>query len=158
MRIGQGFDAHRFVEGRPLVIGGVTIPYPKGLLAHSDGDVLIHALADALLGAASLGDIGRHFPNRDVHLANIDSRILLRKVWALVDPIYDIIQVDATLLGQEPHFSPFTAQMRHHLAQDLKIALECVSVKATTTDHMGFLGRGEGLAAMAIALVKKKVA
>lgn len=156
MRVGQGFDAHQFVKGRPLIIGGVRIPHQKGLLAHSDGDVLIHAIADALLGAASLGDIGAHFPSTDARLTNLDSRVLLRKVRGLVDVSYDIVNVDSTLLGQEPQFSPFIVEMRHHLAEDLKIASDCVCIKATTTEHMGFLGRGEGLAAIAIVLLKSK--
>lgn len=137
-------------------MGGVTVPYEKGLEAHSDGDVLVHAIADALLGAAALGDIGLHFPNTDPRFAGGDSRVLLRKVQAMIDSSYDVINVDATLLGQEPHFSPFVAKMRVHLAQDLKIELNAVSIKATTTEHMGFLGRGEGLAALAIVLIKSK--
>lgn len=155
MRIGQGFDAHRFIQGRPLIVGGVTIPHPLGLDAHSDGDVLIHAICDALLGAAGLGDIGKHFPNTDPKFSKIDSRILLRKVRLLLCISYKILNLDATLVGEVPHFAPFIAQMQQHLAQDLEIMPDCVSVKATTTEHMGFLGRQEGLAALAVALIEE---
>lgn len=155
MRIGQGFDAHRFIQGRSLIVGGVTIPYPLGLDAHSDGDVLIHAVCDALLGAAALGDIGRHFPDTETTFAQIDSRILLRKIRLLLGSSYKIVNLDATLLGEAPRFAPFIAQMRQHLAQDLEIMSDCVSVKATTTEHMGFLGRQEGLAALAVVLIEE---
>ena len=154
MRIGQGFDAHALVAGRKLVIGGVEIPYEKGLAGHSDADVLIHALCDALLGAAALGDIGAHFPDSDARYKGIDSRRLLREVAALLalSP-YRVVNVDATIIAQAPRMAPHVAAMRANLAQDLGIAVEAVSVKAKTTEKLGFVGRGEGIAAEAVVLI-----
>ena len=154
MRIGHGYDAHRFGAGRPLVLGGVTVPHDQGLLAHSDGDVLIHALCDALLGAAALGDIGRHFPDSSKDYENIDSRILLRKVAALLhEKSLRVGNVDVTVIAQRPKLAPHVAAMRRNLAADLQIGEEQVNIKATTTEGMGFTGRGEGIAAHAVALL-----
>jgi 2-C-methyl-D-erythritol 2,4-cyclodiphosphate synthase len=154
MRVGQGFDAHALVAGRKLVIGGVEIPYEKGLAGHSDADVLIHALCDALLGAAALGDIGAHFPDSDARYKGIDSRRLLREVAALLalGP-YRVVNVDTTIIAQAPRMAPHVAAMRANLAQDLGIAIAAVSVKAKTTEKLGFVGRGEGIAAEAVVLI-----
>jgi 2-C-methyl-D-erythritol 2,4-cyclodiphosphate synthase len=155
MRIGEGYDAHRFEAGRPLVLGGVPVPHDRGLAAHSDGDAVIHALCDALLGAAALGDIGAHFPDSDAAFRNIDSRILLRKVAALLHQKgYKISNVDVTVLAQAPKLAPFIPAMRANLAEDLNIPVDAVSVKATTTENMGFIGREEGIAAHAVALIE----
>ncbi len=154
MRIGHGYDAHRFGPGRPLVLGGVTIPYERGLLAHSDGDVLIHALCDALLGAATLGDIGRHFPDSSKDYENIDSRILLRKVAILVrEQALRVGNVDITVVAQHPKLMPYVPAMRQCLAADLALNQGQVNIKATTTEGMGFTGRGEGIAAHAVGLL-----
>lgn len=154
MRIGQGFDAHRFTPGRPLILGGVKIPFDLGLLAHSDGDVLIHALCDALLGAGALGDIGRHFPDTDPAYRGIESRQLLRLVLQrLARAGLRPVNVDLTLIAEKPKIAPHVEAMRQHLAVDLGLSLQAVNIKATTTEGMGFSGRGEGIAAMAIALV-----
>lgn len=155
MRIGFGFDAHRFAEGRRLVLGGVTIPGDRGLLSHSDGDAVIHALCDALLGAAALGDIGRHFPDSDPALRGIDSRILLGRVVDLVlEHGHRVGNVDVTVLAQAPRLAPHIPAMRETLAGDLRVPVERVSVKATTTDSMGFLGRAEGIAAQVVVLLE----
>lgn len=154
MRIGHGYDAHRFGPGRPLVLGGVTIPYERGLLAHSDGDVLIHALCDALLGAAALGDIGRHFPDSSKDYENIDSRILLRKVAVLMrGQSLRIGNIDITVIAQHPKLMPYVAAMRQCLAADLTVHEDLINIKATTTEGMGFTGRGEGIAAHAVTLL-----
>jgi len=154
MRIGQGFDAHRFATGRRLVLGGVEIPHGEGMLAHSDGDVAIHALCDALLGAAALGDIGRHFPDSSAEYKDADSRILLRRVVALLsDRGFRVGNADITLIAQRPKLAPFIDTMRDRLAADLGVAVERVGVKATTTERMGFTGRGEGIAALAVVLL-----
>ena len=155
MRVGQGFDAHALVAGRKLIIGGVEIPHDKGLAGHSDADVLIHALCDALLGAAALGDIGAHFPDTDARYKGIDSRRLLREVAALLARNrYRVVNVDATVIAQAPRMAPHIPAMRANLAADLGIAVEAVSVKAKTTEKLGFVGRGEGIAAEAVALIK----
>jgi 2-C-methyl-D-erythritol 2,4-cyclodiphosphate synthase len=155
MRIGQGFDAHALVAGRKLVIGGVEIPHDKGLAGHSDADVLIHALCDALLGAAALGDIGAHFPDSDARYKGIDSRRLLREVAALLARNrYRVVNVDATVIAQAPRMAPHIAAMRANLASDLGIEVEAVSVKAKTTEKLGFVGRGEGIAAEAVVLIE----
>ena len=157
MRVGQGFDAHRFREGGRLVLGGVAIPYPRSLEAHSDGDVLVHALCDALLGAAGLGDLGRHFPDTDASLTGIDSRILLRKVVVLIGSQgLSIANVDLTVVAQEPRIAPFIETMRETIATDLQTQASAVNVKATTTEHLGFTGRGEGIAAFAVALLNEQ--
>ena len=157
MRIGHGYDAHAFITGRPLVLGGVTIPHDKGLAAHSDGDAVIHALCDALLGAAALGDIGKYFPDTDRKFKNIDSRILLRKVAELLAKEgYTISNVDITILAQAPKLAPHIDTMRKNLAEDLKTAMNNVSIKATTTERMGFVGREEGIAVYTVALLAQR--
>lgn len=154
MRIGHGYDAHRLVEGRPLVLGGVQIPFDRGLAAHSDGDAVIHAICDALLGAAGLGDIGRHFPDSKAELAGVDSRLLLREVVDLLKGHgLRVGNVDATIVAERPRLAPHFQQMREHLAADLGVAVERVNLKGTTTEGMGFPGRGEGIAAHAVALL-----
>jgi 2-C-methyl-D-erythritol 2,4-cyclodiphosphate synthase len=154
IRIGQGIDAHAFQPGGRLVLGGVEIPHDAGLAAHSDGDVLLHALCDALLGAAALGDIGRHFPPGDPEYRGIDSRILLRRVLELVtDAGYHVINTDITLVAEAPRMGGHTPPRRGNIATDLGIDAGCVSVKATTSERMGFTGRGEGIAAFAVVLI-----
>ena len=154
MRIGQGFDVHQLVAGRKLIIGGVEISYELGLLGHSDADVLLHAVCDALLGAAALGDIGRHFADTDAKFKNIDSRILLREVARLVaNAGFRIGNVDATIIAQAPKMAPHITQMVENIASDLGIAMNAVNVKATTTEKLGYTGRGEGIAAQAVALL-----
>jgi 2-C-methyl-D-erythritol 2,4-cyclodiphosphate synthase len=154
MRIGQGFDAHALVAGRKLVIGGVQIPHDKGLAGHSDADVLIHAVCDALLGAAGLGDIGKHFPDSDARFKGIDSRKLLREVARLLkERGLTVANVDATIIAQAPKMAPHIPAMRANLAADLGIAADAVNIKAKTTEKLGFVGRGEGIAAEAVALV-----
>jgi 2-C-methyl-D-erythritol 2,4-cyclodiphosphate synthase len=154
MRIGQGFDVHALVAGRKLVIGGVTLPYERGLAGHSDADVLLHAICDALLGAAALGDIGRHFPDSDSRYQGVDSRVLLRAVRGLTQR-YRILNVDATLIAQAPRMAPHIAAMVANIAADLDVAATAVNVKATTTDGLGFTGRGEGIAAQAVVLIEE---
>jgi len=154
MRVGHGYDAHRFAEGRRLVLGGVDVPGERGLAAHSDGDVAIHALCDALLGAAALGDLGKNFPDTSAEYENIQSRILLRSVATrLAEYGYKIMNVDLTIVAEAPRLAPYIEQMRENLAGDLRIDVSDVSVKATTTEGMGFTGRGEGIAAHAVALL-----
>ena len=154
MRVGQGYDVHQLVEGRKLTIGGVEIPYEKGLLGHSDADVLLHAISDALLGAAALGDIGRHFSDADAKFKNIDSRILLRETLHLVrEQGYRVGNVDATIIAQAPKMAPHIFQMVDNIAADLRIERSAVNVKATTTEMLGFAGRGEGIAAQAVVLL-----
>ncbi|MGH8608183.1 MAG: 2-C-methyl-D-erythritol 2,4-cyclodiphosphate synthase [Gammaproteobacteria bacterium] len=154
MRIGHGYDAHRLVAGRRLVLGGVTIPHERGLLGHSDGDALIHAVCDALLGAAGLGDIGRHFPDSQPALSRIDSRILLRRTLGLIEALgFEVANVDATVVAQEPKLAPYFAAMRENLAADLGVDPGQVNLKGTTTEGMGFEGREEGIAAHAVALL-----
>jgi 2-C-methyl-D-erythritol 2,4-cyclodiphosphate synthase len=154
MRIGQGFDVHQLVTGRKLIIGGVDIPYEKGLLGHSDADVLLHAICDALLGAAALGDIGKHFADTDAKFKDIDSRILLRDVMAKIAAAgYRVGNVDATIIAQAPKMAPHIPQMAANIAADLGIALNAVNVKATTTEKLGYAGRGEGIGAQAVALL-----
>ena len=155
MRIGHGYDVHRFGVGDAIVVGGVTIPYSHALEAHSDGDVLIHAICDALLGAIAAGDIGKHFPDTDPANAGIDSRVLLRRVLALVEQGgWRLANLDCTLIAQAPRMSPHIPAMRDNLAADLKAAPDCISVKATTTEQLGFTGRGEGIAAHAMVLLE----
>ena len=156
MRIGQGYDAHRFEDGSRLVLGGVAIEHAQGLKAHSDGDVLIHALCDALLGAAGLGDIGRHFPDTDAAYAGVDSRVLLRKIVGRLHLAgFRVGNVDVTAVAQRPRLSPYIEAMRGRLAADLRVEVCRVNVKATTTEGMGFTGRGEGIAAYAVALLEE---
>lgn len=154
IRIGNGFDVHRFAAERRLVICGVEIPYTMGLLGHSDADVALHALADALLGAAAMGDIGKHFPDTDPQFAGADSRILLRAVVSLLrGQGFRIGNTDITIIAQAPKMLPYIEQMRSNIAEDLNIPIDRVSVKATTTEHLGFTGRKEGIAAQATALI-----
>lgn len=154
MRIGQGFDVHQLAEGRKLIIGGVDIPYSKGLLGHSDADVLLHAICDALLGAAALGDIGKHFSDTDAKYKNIDSRILLRDTLHLVrEAGWRVGNLDATIIAQKPKMAPHIPQMVANIAADLRIEKGAVNVKATTTEELGYTGRGEGIAAQAVVLL-----
>jgi len=156
IRIGHGFDVHALVENRKLIIGGVDIPFELGLAGHSDADVLLHAICDALLGAAGLGDIGRHFPDTDAAFAGIDSRILLRRVAEQLQARgWRVGNVDATLIAQAPKMAPHIARMTAHIADDLGVALDRVNVKATTTEKLGFTGRGEGIAAEAVCLIER---
>jgi 2-C-methyl-D-erythritol 2,4-cyclodiphosphate synthase len=153
-RIGNGFDVHAFVTGRPLVIGGVIVPHGRGLAGHSDADVLLHAIADAMLGALALGDLGRHFPDTDPAWKDADSRRLLREVAAMAaTQRYRIGNVDATVIAEAPKLAPFIEAMRNNLAADLGCDVASVSVKATTTDRLGFAGRSEGIAALATVLL-----
>lgn len=155
MRVGFGFDAHPLVEGRALVLGGVAIPFEAGLSGHSDGDVLTHAIMDALLGAASLGDKGLHFPSSEEQYRDISSLILLERTGGLVqDGKWRVVNVDATMLAQRPVLAPYIESMKHNISAALSIPKSDVSIKATTTDYLGFVGRGEGLAAFAVALVE----
>jgi 2-C-methyl-D-erythritol 2,4-cyclodiphosphate synthase len=155
-RIGQGFDVHQLVEGRPLIIGGVSIPYEKGLLGHSDADVLLHAIADACLGAIAEGDIGKHFPDTDESYKDADSAVLLQHVWNLVSERgYKLVNVDCTIIAQKPKMAPYIPQMRERIAALLEGDLSQVNVKATTTEKLGFTGRGEGIAAQAVVLLQK---
>jgi 2-C-methyl-D-erythritol 2,4-cyclodiphosphate synthase len=157
IRIGTGFDVHQLVAGRALVIGGVTIAYEKGLLGHSDADVLLHAISDALLGAAALGDIGKHFPDSDASYKGADSRVLLRSVVkTLFANGYAVGNIDSTIIAQAPKMAPHIGIMRANIAADCDIALDCVSVKATTTEKLGFTGRGEGIAAEAVVLIVRR--
>ena len=154
MRIGQGFDVHALVAGRKLIIGGVDIAHDKGLDGHSDADVLLHALCDALLGAAALGDIGRHFPDTDSRYKNADSRMLLREVSRLVQEAnYRIVNIDATIIAQAPKMAPHIPAMVNNIAADLGLSRGQVNVKATTTERLGYTGRGEGIAAEAVVLL-----
>src|SRR5581483_5334468 len=154
MKIGQGFDVHALVARRPLILGGVNIPFEKGLAGHSDADVLLHALCDALLGAAGLGDMGRHFPDSDPAYAGADSRVLLREVARLVARQgYKVVNVDSTIIAQLPKMAPHVPAMIANIAADLGVAAAQVSVKARTTEYLGFVGRGEGIAAEAIVLL-----
>lgn len=154
MRIGHGFDVHALVLGRPCIIGGVNVPYAKGLDGHSDADVLLHAICDALLGAAALGDIGQHFPPTDARFKDIDSRQLLRHVLALLhERGYKVVNIDSTVICELPKLSPHTMQMRALIAADCQVSLDAINVKATTTEKLGFTGRGEGIAAEAVCLI-----
>ncbi len=155
MRVGQGFDVHRLVAGRRLVVGGVEIAHDKGLLGHSDADVLLHAICDALLGAAALGDIGKHFPDSDPAFKDIDSRALLRHVVKLLaDRGRRVVNVDATIIAEAPRMAPHIPRMVANIAADIGIEPHYVNVKATTTEQLGFTGRGEGIAAQAVCLVE----
>lgn len=154
IRIGQGFDVHQLVVGRKCIIGGVEIPHEKGLDGHSDADVLLHAICDALLGAAALGDIGKHFPPTDIHYKGIDSRELLRHVRQLLqENKYQVGNVDATVIAEAPRLRPYVDRMRENIAHDLEVNLDAINIKATTTEKLGFAGRGEGIAAEAVCLI-----
>lgn len=155
LRVGQGFDVHAFAAGRKLIIGGVEISHPVGLLGHSDADVLLHAICDALLGAAGLGDIGQHFSDQDAGFKDIDSRVLLR---AVKDKLrvrdFDVVNVDATIIAQAPRMAPYIADMIANIAGDLDVTENAINIKATTTERLGFTGRGEGIAAQAMCLIE----
>lgn len=154
--VGQGFDVHQLVEGRPCIIGGVTIPYEKGLLGHSDADVLLHTISDAILGALALGDIGRHFPDTDPAFKDADSLVLLKRVWEMVkERGYRLGNLDATIIAQKPKMAPYIPQMVDVIASALEAQPERVNVKATTTEQLGFTGRGEGIAAQCIVCLVK---
>jgi len=156
MRIGQGFDVHAFAAGRKLVIGGVEIPHARGLLGHSDADVLLHAICDALLGAAGLGDIGQHYPDSSPQYADIDSRVLLRSTAGkLKEMKLKVVNLDATIIAEAPRMAPHIARMIGNIATDLGVAPSMINLKATTTERLGFIGRDEGIAAEAIALVER---
>ncbi len=154
MRIGQGYDVHAFIEGRPLILGGVTVPYEKGLDGHSNADVLLHAICDALLGAAALGDIGKHFPDTEPAYKGADSRQLLRDVIALlIDKNLSVVNLDCTVIAQAPKLANYINDMCKNIASDCKVDIDRVNVKATTTEKLGFTGRGEGIAAMVVVLL-----
>ena len=156
MRIGQGYDVHRLTEGRALILGGVTVPFDRGLLGHSDADVLTHAVMDALLGAAALGDIGQLFPDSDAAYAGADSIALLERVTALLrEHGWQVGNVDATVVAQAPKLAPYVPEMRRRLAEAMGLDMDCVSVKATTEERLGFTGSGEGMAAHAVALIER---
>ncbi|MBK6630365.1 MAG: 2-C-methyl-D-erythritol 2,4-cyclodiphosphate synthase [Betaproteobacteria bacterium] len=156
MRIGQGFDVHALVPGRKLIVGGVDIPFERGLLGHSDADVLLHAITDALLGAAGLGDIGRHFPDSDQRFKDADSRKLLREAGRLIAKAgYGVINIDATVIARAPRMAPHVDAMITNIAADLGVDPGCINIKAKTTESLGFTGRGEGIAAQAVALIER---
>ncbi len=156
IRIGHGYDVHAFAENRKCIIGGVTIPYEKGLLGHSDADVLLHAISDSLLGAAALGDIGKHFPDTDPEFKGADSLVLLEKVnELLVQNGYKVVNVDSTVIAQAPKLAPYIVDMRENIAKALKMDIDLVSVKATTEEKMGFTGRKEGISAHSVCLIEK---
>ena len=156
IRVGQGYDVHRFNDGNHIILGGVTIPYEKGLEAHSDGDVVLHALADAILGAAALGDIGKHFPDTDPDFKGADSRVLLRHVYKIVqEKGYKLINADVTIIAQAPKMLPHVPAMRANIAEDLLVDIDFINVKATTTEKLGFEGRKEGIAVQAVVLIEK---
>ena len=156
LRIGHGYDVHKLVSDRKLILGGVDIPYEKGLLGHSDADVLLHAISDALLGAAALGDIGKHFPDTDMAYKNADSLVLLAKVGEIIkDAGYQVSNIDSTVIAQAPKLAPHIEKMRKNIAKALSIELEDVSVKATTEERLGFTGRGEGISAHAVCIIEK---
>ena len=155
MRIGQGYDIHTLAEGRALIIGGVTIPHERGLVGHSDADVLLHAICDALIGAAALGDIGKHFPDTDPRYAGVDSRKLLREVVQLLRARgYTIVNIDSTVIAQAPKLAPYILAMRENIAADLDISVDAVNVKAKTAERLGAIGRGEGIVAEAVVLIE----
>lgn len=156
IRIGQGFDVHQLVEGRQLIIGGVTIPHEKGLLGHSDADVLLHAICDALLGAAALGDIGQHFSDSDPRYKNIDSRVLLRNIYSLLENNhYKLVNLDATIIAQAPKMAPHIPAMIANIAQDLQTSARNINIKAKTAEHLGAIGRKEGIAAEVVCLIDR---
>lgn len=156
MRVGHGYDVHKLVEGRKLILGGVEIPHDKGLLGHSDADVLLHAVCDALLGAAGLGDIGKHFPDTDEKYKGIDSRLLLREVVSLLKSRgYKVVNIDSTIIAERPKLAEYINKMRHNIAVDCGIERDCVNVKATTEEGLGFTGELLGIAANAVCLIEK---
>lgn len=156
MRIGHGYDVHRFCEGRPLFLGGIEIPHDKGLLGHSDADVLLHAICDALLGAAALGDIGKHFPDNDNTFKNIDSKLLLKNTVSLIaEKGYKVGNIDATVIAQKPKLAPYIEGMKNCIAEICGVDADCVNVKATTEEKLGFTGREEGIASHAVCIIEK---
>lgn len=156
LRIGQGFDVHQLTEDRPLIIGGITIPYEKGLLGHSDADVLLHTIADACLGAIGAGDIGKHFPDTDPNFKDADSAKLLDHVYRIVKETgYELVNIDCTIMAQKPKMAPYIEDMKARIAEILQSTADRVNVKATTTEKLGFVGRGEGIASQAVVLLKK---
>lgn len=156
IRVGQGYDVHRFIDSGDVILGGVKIPYEQGLEAHSDGDVVLHALCDALLGAAALGDIGKHFPDTDPEFKGADSRVLLRHVYGIVqEKGYTLGNADITIIAQAPKMAPYIVAMCTNIAEDLSVDLDCINVKATTTEKLGFEGRKEGIAVQAVVLINK---
>ncbi|HZG71165.1 MAG TPA: 2-C-methyl-D-erythritol 2,4-cyclodiphosphate synthase [Chondromyces sp.] len=157
-RIGQGFDVHQLTEGRPLIVGGIEIPYEKGLLGHSDADVLLHAVTDACLGAIAAGDIGKHFPDTDAAFKDADSAVLLQQVWQMIkEKGYKLGNIDCTIIAQKPKMAPHIERMRSRIAELLEAEIDQVNVKATTTEKLGFAGRGEGIAAQtAVLLIKEQ--
>jgi len=156
IRVGQGYDVHRFNDGDHIILGGVKIDYEQGLEAHSDGDVVLHALCDALLGAAALGDIGKHFPDTDPEFKGADSRVLLRHVYRIVRDLgYQLVNADMTIIAQAPKMAPHITAMCSNIADDLNVDVGCINVKATTTEKLGFEGRKEGIAVQAIVLIEK---
>ena len=158
MRIGHGFDVHKFGGEGPITLGGVKIPYERGLIAHSDGDVVLHAITDALIGALALGDIGKLFPDTDVKYQGIDSRILLKEIYSIIQSKgYELANLDATIIAQEPKMRPHVDQMRINIAEDLTLHFDQISIKATTTEQLGFIGRKEGIACEAVVLLTKKL-
>ncbi|GFR38875.1 2-C-methyl-D-erythritol 2,4-cyclodiphosphate synthase [Insulibacter thermoxylanivorax] len=157
LRIGHGFDVHAFAEGRPCIIGGVTIPYERGLAGHSDADVLLHAITDAILGALGLGDIGTHFPDTDTAYKDADSAVLLKRVWEMAEERgYTLGNLDGTIIAQAPKMAPYIPQMRKRITELLSSEPERINIKATTTEKLGFTGRGEGIAAQAVVCLVKK--
>ncbi|MCD7036554.1 2-C-methyl-D-erythritol 2,4-cyclodiphosphate synthase [Metabacillus sp. GX 13764] len=157
LRIGQGFDVHQLTEGRPLIIGGIEIPYEKGLLGHSDADVLLHTIADACLGAVAEGDIGKHFPDTDPAFKDADSAKLMSHVWGIIkEKGYELLNLDCTIIAQKPKMAPYIGQMRERIADLLEADISQVNVKATTTEKLGFTGRQEGIASQAVVLLQKK--
>lgn len=155
MRIGHGYDVHKLVEGRKLILGGVTIPHEKGLLGHSDADVLLHAVSDALLGAAALGDIGKHFPDTDEAFKDADSRVLLRRVIELIAKKgFKVGNIDATVIAQAPKLAPYIETMKNNIAKDCGVSADRINVKATTEEHLGFTGRKEGISAHAVCIIE----
>ena len=156
IRVGMGYDVHRFKDGGEVILGGVKIDYEQGLEAHSDGDVVLHALCDALLGAAALGDVGKHFPDTDPEFKGADSRVLLRHVYGIVqDKGYQLVNADMTIIAQAPKMAPHIIAMCQNIADDLNVDIDCINVKATTTEKLGFEGRKEGIAVQAIVLIEK---
>lgn len=156
IRIGQGYDVHRFIPRGKIILAGVTIDYEKGLAAHSDGDVVLHALSDALLGAAALGDIGQHFPDTNPEFKGADSRVLLRQLYHIVqEKEYKLVNADITIIAQAPKMAPYIMAMRGNIATDLQVPIDCINVKATTTENLGFEGRKEGIAVQAVVLLEK---
>lgn len=156
IRIGQGYDVHQLVENRPLILGGVSIPFEKGLLGHSDADALLHAITDALLGAAGLGDIGTHFPDTATEFKDADSRVLLRLAYAEVQKLgWKIINLDSTIIAQQPKLKPHIPAMRENLSHDLNVPVDCINIKGKTNEKLGYLGRMEGIEAQAVVLLEK---